>query len=71
MILNNFPTEFKTLQKRSGKTQLEIAEKCGMRRENVARVARLTVITQKFVEVYEAMGYDLVISYVKRGEKDE
>lgn len=70
VVLNNFDEEFKKLLKMSGKSQTEIAKITGMQRPNVGRTAKLMALPQRYVEVMEAMGYDLKVTYVKRGAKE-
>lgn len=68
MVLNNFDEEFKKLLQRSGKSQTELARMTGMQRPNVGRSAKTAGLPQKYVDVMEAMGYDLKVVYIKRGE---
>lgn len=69
MVINDFPEDFKKLKVMSKMTDTEIAEKLKMSRPNVSRVMKGGVIPKRFEEIYEAMGYDLKVVYVKRGDK--
>lgn len=68
MVINNFEEEFKKLLQRSGKTQTEIARMTGMQRPNVGRTVKLMGLPQRYVDIMEALGYDLKVVYVKRGD---
>jgi hypothetical protein len=68
MVKNNIEVDVKVKCIESGKTQVQIAEEINTTSQYVNRVIKKKdgVINNTFVQMMEALGYDIEITYVKR-----
>lgn len=71
MIINNLSEDTKKLMKIEKTTQEDIAAKTGIARPNVSRTIQANKITDGWLKVLEAIGYDVKITYVKRAKSAE
>lgn len=71
MIKNNIELDVKVKCIENGITQAQLAEKVGTSSPYVNRIIKKQdgVVNKTFVQMLEALGYDIEISYVKRSEK--
>jgi len=71
MIKNNIELDVKVKCIENGITQAQLAEKVGTSSPYVNRIIKKHdgVVNKTFVQMLEALGYDIEISYVKRSEK--
>lgn len=70
MFINNLKEDFKRVIKMQGKTQLEVAESIGLPSPNVSRALDVK-IPDRFIKIWESLGYDIKITYVKRNQSAE
>ena len=70
MVRNNIEVDVKTKCIEQGKTQLQIAEEIDTTKAYVNRVIKKKdgVVNKTFVQMMEALGYDIELTYVKREE---
>lgn len=70
MIRNNIEVDVKTKCIEQGKTQVQIAEEIDTTKAYVNRVIKKKdgVVNKTFVQMMEALGYDIELTYVKREE---
>ena len=68
MVKNNIEVDVKVKCIETGKTQVQIAEEINTTSQYVNRVIKKKdgVINNTFVQMMEALGYDIEITYVKR-----
>lgn len=68
MIRNNIEIDVKTKCIEAGKTQAKLAEEIGTTGQYVNRVIKKPdgVVNKTFVSMLEKLGYDIVLTYVKR-----
>jgi len=68
MVKNNIEVDVKVKCIECGKTQVQIAEEINTTSQYVNRVIKKKdgVINNTFVQMMEALGYDIEITYVKR-----
>lgn len=68
MVKNNIEVDVKVKCIETGKTQVQIAEEINTTSQYVNRVIKKKdgVINNTFVQMMEALGYDIEIMYVKR-----
>ena len=71
MVKNNIEIDVKIKCIENGTTQSKLAEEIKSSKSYVNRVIKKPdgVVNQKFVQIMEALGYDIEITYIKR--KDE
>lgn len=71
MVLNNIELDVKIKCLESNMNQLNLAEKIGTTGQYVNRIIKRKdgLLNKTFVEIMEALGYDIEFTYVKRGEK--
>ena len=71
MVLNNIELDVKVKCLESNMNQLNLAEKIGTTGKYVNRIIKRKdgLLNKTFVEIMEALGYDIEFTYVKRGEK--
>lgn len=71
MLINDTTKDFKKLLIDVGMNQTSLAEKVGTSKQYVNRLlnADKDVVNGMFLKLVEAMGYDIEIHYVKRGEE--
>lgn len=70
MVRNNIEVDVKTKCIEQGKTQVQIAEEIDTTKDYVNRVIKKKdgVVNKTFVQMMEALGYDIELTYVKREE---
>lgn len=68
MIKNNIELDVKVKCIEHGTTQTQIAEDIGTTKSYVNRIIKKpdSVINKTFVKMMEALGYDILITYVKK-----
>ncbi|MCD8131464.1 MAG: helix-turn-helix transcriptional regulator [Lachnospiraceae bacterium] len=68
MVRNNLEIDIKVKCMEEGVTQAQLAERIGTTSPYVNRIIKKgdTVINKTFVNMVEALGYDIEIKYVKR-----
>ena len=68
MVKNNIEIDVKVKCIKNSTTQAQVAERIGTTKSYVNRVIKKTsgVINPTFVQITEALGYDIEISYVRR-----
>lgn len=74
MIKNNIELDVKVKCIENGITQAQVAEKVGTSGPYVNRIIKKQdgVVNKTFVQMLEALGYDIELTYVKRdGNSDE
>lgn len=71
MIKNNIELDVKVKCIENGTTQAKIAEDVNTTKSYVNRVIKKQdgVVNKTFVQMMEALGYDIVLTYVKRERK--
>lgn len=69
MVKNNIEVDVKVKCIEQGKTQVQIAEELDTTKAYVNRVINKKdgVVNNTFVRMMEALGYDIELTYVKRG----
>ena len=73
MIKNNIELDVKVKCIENGTTQAKIAEDINTTKSYVNRIIKKQdgVVNKIFVQMMEALGYDIVLTYVKRDKKNE
>lgn len=73
MIKNNIELDFKVKCIEKGITQAKIAEEINTTKSYVNRIIKKQdgVVNKTFVQMMEALGYDIVLTYVKRDKNKE
>lgn len=68
MVRNNIELDVKVKCVEQGVTQLTIAEKIGTTGQYVNRIVKKKdgIMNKTFVEIMEALGYDIEITYVPK-----
>ena len=68
MVKNNIELDVKTKCIEQGKTQVQIAEEIDTTKAYVNRVIKKKdgVVNKTFVQMMEALGHDVELTYVKR-----
>lgn len=68
MVKNNIEVDVKVKCIETGKTQVQIAEEINTTSQYVNRVIKKKdgVINHTFIQMMEALGYDIELTYVKR-----
>ena len=68
MVRNNIEVDVKVKCIEAGKTQVQIAEEINTTSQYVNRVIKKKdgVVNKTFVQMLEALGYDIELTYVKR-----
>ena len=71
MVLNNIELDVKVKCIESGETQQSIAEEIGTTGQYVNRIVKKKdgLVNKTFVNIMEALGYDIQMTYIKREEK--
>lgn len=70
MVKNNIEVDVKVKCIEQGKTQVKVAKEIETTKAYVKRVIKKQdgVVNRTFVRMMEALGYDIELTYVKRGE---
>ena len=73
MIKNNIELDVKVKCIENGTTQARIAEDINTTKSYVNRIIKKQdgVVNKIFVQMMEALGYDIVLTYVKRDKNNE
>lgn len=68
MILNNIEVDIKVKCIEEGTTQAKLAENVGTSKSYVSRIIKKPdiVVNKTYVQMLEALGYDIELTYVKR-----
>lgn len=68
MLKNNIEVDVKVKCIEQGKTQVQVAEEIQTTKAYVNRVIKKKdgVVNNTFVQIMEALGYDIELTYVKR-----
>lgn len=68
MVRNNIELDVKVKCLESSMSQLNLAEKVGTTGQYVNRIIKKKdgLVNKTFVEIMEALGYDIELTYVKR-----
>ena len=68
MVRNNIELDVKVKCVEQGITQLTVAEKIGTTGQYVNRIVKKKdgIMNKTFVEIMEALGYDIEITYIPR-----
>ena len=71
MVRNNIEVDVKVKCIEAGVTQAQVAEKIGTSSPYVNRIIKKQdgIVNKIFVQMLEALGYDIEISYVKRTQE--
>ncbi|MBB6698656.1 helix-turn-helix domain-containing protein [Clostridium algidicarnis] len=71
MIKNNIELDVKVRCIENGTTQAKIAEDINTTKSYVNRIIKKQdgIVNKTFVQMMEALGYDIVLTYVKRERK--
>lgn len=69
MLNNNFEVDVKVKCIEEGMTQAKISEEIGTSPQYVSRLIRNNdkIVNQTFIRVTEKLGYDVKVTYEKRG----
>lgn len=70
VVKNNIEVDVKVKCIENGMTQVKLAEEIDTTKAYVNRVIKKSdgVINHTFVQMMEALGYDIELTYIKRGE---
>lgn len=70
MVKNNIELDVKVKCLEAGMTQQQVGETIGTTGQYVNRVLKKKegIVNKTFVQMLEALGYDIELTYVKRGE---
>lgn len=73
IITNNIEVDVKVKCVEAGKTQVQFAEEIGISSQYVNRIIKKKdwVVNKTFVQMIEALGYDIEITYVRRKKQGE
>ena len=73
MVKNNIELDVKTKCIEQGKTQVQIAEEIDTTQAYVNRVIKKKdgVVNKTFVQMMEALGYDIELTYVKQKNQED
>ena len=73
IITNNIEVDVKVKRVEAGKTQVQLAEEIGISSQYVNRIIKKKdgVVNKTFVQMIEALAYDIEITYVKRKKQGE
>ena len=73
MIKNNIELDVKVKCIENGTTQAKIAEDINTTKSYVNRIIKKQdgVVNKTFVQMMEALGYDIVLTYVKRDKNND
>jgi len=68
MVLNNIEVDVKVKCLEAGLTQQQVGEKINSTGQYVNRIIKKKdgVINRTFVDILEALGYDIELNYIKR-----
>jgi transcriptional regulator with XRE-family HTH domain len=71
MVKNNLEIDVKVKCLEAGMTQMQLGEKINSTGQYVNRIIKKKdgIVNKTFVEMMEALGYDLEITYLKRDQE--
>jgi len=69
MVITDMKKEANKLFIEEGVTKVSLAEKMGVPQQYISKYLDHCDIPKKFVEMVEALGYDIEVKYVKRSEE--
>lgn len=71
MIRNNIEVDVKVKCIEAGMTQAELGEKIGSSGQYVNRIIKKHegIVNKTFIDMMEALGYDIELTYVRKEEK--
>lgn len=72
MVKNNLEIDVKVKCLEAGMTQMQLGEKINSTGQYVNRIIKKKdgIVNKTFVEMMEALGYDIELSYVKREKEN-
>lgn len=72
MLRNNIESDFKQLCSETGMTQVQVAASINTTKQYVNRVMKKQkgILNPTFLQMVEALGYDIQFAYVKRNESE-
>lgn len=70
MVTNNIELDVKVKCLEAGMTQQQVGDAIGTTGQYVNRIVKKKdgIVNKTFVQIMEALGYDIELTYVKRGE---
>ncbi|SCJ99948.1 Uncharacterised protein [uncultured Eubacterium sp.] len=70
MVTNNIELDVKVKCLEAGMTQQQVGDTIGTTGQYVNRIIKKKdgIVNKTFVQMMEALGYDIELTYVKRGE---
>lgn len=73
MVTNNIEIDTKIKCLEAGMTQQQLAEKLDTTGQYVNRIIKKKdgIVNKTFIQMMEALGYDITLTYTKRGEDNE
>ena len=73
MVRNNIELDVKVKCIEEGTTQVKLAEEVGTSKSYISRIIKKpeVVVNKTYVQMLEALGYDIELTYVKRGTTDK
>ena len=73
MVRNNIELDVKVKCIEEGTTQVKLAEEVGTSKSYISRIIKKpeVVVNKTYVQMLEALGYDIELTYVKRGATDK
>ena len=73
MVRNNIELDVKVKCIEEGTTQVKLAEEVGTSKSYISRIIKKpeVVVNKTYVQMLEALGYDIELTYIKRGATDK
>ena len=69
MVRNDFTIDMKVLMRKENKTQRELGSEIGISGQAVSMRTYGKVISPGYVELCDALGYDIEVRYIKREQE--
>lgn len=66
MVLNDFRKDFKGLLKLDGKMIKDLSEETGIKQNTISTAISGKIINKAFVNLVDAAGYDIKVTYIKK-----
>lgn len=66
MVLNDFRTDFKSLLKLDGKMIKDLSAETGIKQNTISTAISGQIINKSFVNLVDAAGYDIKVTYIKK-----
>ena len=70
-VLNNFKKDFRIILAQEELNQSDVAEKTGKKQAYISVVTSGQIVKKGLVDMYEELGYDIEVRYIKREPKNE